>query len=208
MIPAQYVSILGLADEDETKEPLSKSAARLLHETAAGWILKATSEDVQREGLLRTPQRFAKAMEHLSSGYSLTAKKAVGEGVFPAEGSGLVTVRNIEFYSLCEHHMLPFWGTASVAYIPSEKILGLSKIPRILDVFARRFQVQERITRQVAEAIQELIAPRAVAVRIKANHLCMMMRGVEKQQSETVTEFTLGLDKLEEMERSRIWSSL
>jgi GTP cyclohydrolase I len=179
-----------------------------LAQLAGTLLLRSSGEDVEREGLQKTPQRFAKAMKHLLSGYRMTPEQAVGGGVFEAEGSGLVTVQNIEFYSLCEHHTLPFWGHASVAYYPNTKILGLSKIPRLVNLFGRRFQVQERLTRQVAEAIQELIQPRAVAVKIRAAHLCMMMRGVEKQQSQTATEFVIGLDRLESWEKERLWASL
>jgi GTP cyclohydrolase I len=132
---------------------------------AASLILRASGEDVEREGLERTPERFRKAMIHLLSGYEKTPQDVVGEGVFKAEGTGLVSVRDVEFYSLCEHHMLPFWGKASVAYYPRKKILGLSKIPRLVDLFARRFQVQERLTEQLSNAMVELLSPRAVAVR-------------------------------------------
>jgi len=191
-----------LAGKDSVLPP------QLMSEMAGSLILRAAGEDTEREGVRKTPQRFAKAMKHLTSGYTMTAREAVGEGVFDAEGSGLVCVRNVEFYSLCEHHMLPFWGKASVAYYPQKKILGLSKIPRIVEVFARRFQVQERLTREVSEAVKELIDPRAVVTRVKACHLCMMMRGVEKQQSDTVTESSLGLEQLSEIEQKRLWAAL
>lgn len=171
-------------------------------------ILRAIGEDVNREGLLRTPERYAKAFKELCSGYQLTAKDAVGEGIFSAEGQGLVSVKDIEFFSLCEHHMLPFWGHASVAYYPHEKILGLSKIPRLVDVFSKRLQVQERLTREVATELSGLVNARAVVVRIKASHMCMMMRGVKKVNSETITEFSVGLDKLSADEKSRLWNSL
>ena len=175
---------------------------------AAALILRASGEDVQREGLERTPERFRKAMLHLLSGYEKSPREVVGEGVFKAEGTGLVSVKEVEFYSLCEHHMLPFWGKASVAYYPRRKILGLSKIPRLVDLFARRFQVQERLTDQLAAAMVDLLNPRAVAVRVSACHLCMMMRGVEKQNSHTVTEASRGLDKLSAGEVERLWKSL
>ena len=175
---------------------------------AASLILRASGEDSSREGLERTPERFRKAMLHLLSGYEKSPREVVGEGVFKAEGTGLVSVKDVEFYSLCEHHMLPFWGKASVAYYPSRKILGLSKIPRLVDLFARRFQVQERLTDQLASAMVELLKPRAVAVRVSACHLCMMMRGVEKQNSHTITEASRGLEKLSELEVSRLWKSL
>jgi GTP cyclohydrolase I len=175
---------------------------------AAEMILTAVGEDVSREGLLRTPKRFEKAIKELTSGYQLSLKEAIGEGIFAAEGRGMVSVRDVEFYSMCEHHMLPFWGRATVAYYPSDKILGLSKIPRIVDLFAKRFQVQERITRQIAEAIKESIQPRAVMVRVQAQHLCMMMRGVEKQGSDTVTEFQIGLENLNPFEKERLFQTL
>ncbi|MEN9722037.1 MAG: hypothetical protein RJB38_23 [Pseudomonadota bacterium] len=171
---------------------------------AASLILRSSGDDPGREGLERTPERFRKAMSHLLSGYGRTAREAVGEGIFTAEGRGLVSVRDVEFYSLCEHHLLPFWGKASVAYYPRKKILGLSKIPRLVDLFARRFQVQERLTEQLAEALVELIQPRAVVVRVQAGHLCMMMRGVEKQNSTTLTETTRGLEKLSALESQRL----
>jgi GTP cyclohydrolase I len=177
-------------------------------EQAGKIILASAGEDLQREGIQRTPERFSKAMRDLTSGYGKTPIQVVGKGIFPAEGQGLVSVRNVEFYSLCEHHLLPFWGTASVAYYPGKKILGLSKIPRLVDLFARRFQVQERITEQVADALVELVAPRAVAVRVKACHLCMMMRGVQKQESETQTETHRGLESLTAAEQDRIWGAL
>jgi GTP cyclohydrolase I len=171
---------------------------------AAGLILRASGDDSSREGLERTPERFRKAMDHLLSGYSKTAREAVGEGIFASEGGGLVSIRDVEFYSLCEHHMLPFWGKASVAYYPRKKILGLSKIPRLVNLFSRRFQVQERLTEQLADALVELINPKAVVVRVQACHLCMMMRGVEKQNSNTVTETTRGLEKLSDLDSRRL----
>jgi GTP cyclohydrolase I len=171
-------------------------------------LLEAIGEDVEREGLQRTPHRFAKAWRELTAGYELTAHDAVGEGVFAAEGNGIVSVRNVEFYSMCEHHLLPFWGKASIAYIPNAKIIGLSKIPRLVDVFSRRLQVQERITRQIADALVDVLTPRAVAVRVQASHLCMMMRGVEKQQSDTLTEYSWGVDALSEREAARLWNAL
>lgn len=175
---------------------------------AAGLILRATGENLSREGLHDTPKRFSKAMGDLLSGYQGSVEGVVGSGVFPAEGSGLVSVREVEFYSLCEHHLLPFWGKASVAYYPKNKILGLSKIPRILDHFARRVQVQERITEQVADAIVKIIDAKAVAVRVRACHLCMMMRGVEKQGSETVTEAFRRIESLTHFERERLLEAL
>jgi GTP cyclohydrolase IA len=175
---------------------------------AAELIIKTIGEDIDREGLLRTPQRFSKAIKEICSGYQSTAKDVVGEGVFSAEGKGLVSVKEVEYFSLCEHHMLPFWGRASVAYYPQDLIVGLSKIPRIVDVFSRRLQVQERLTREIAESLHELINARAVAVKLSGSHMCMMMRGVRKTGSDTTTEFAIGLDNLTEEERRRIWKAV
>ncbi len=171
-------------------------------------LLAAVGEDVAREGLVRTPERFAKAFTELCSGYRLTVRDAIGEGVFAAEGGGLIAVRDLEFHSLCEHHVLPFWGKASVAYYPGASILGLSKVPRIVDLFARRLQVQERLTRQVAEGIREAVAPRAVVVRVTAEHMCMRMRGVQKQSSVTATEYLIGGETLSDDERRRLWAAI
>lgn len=192
-------------------DPVFSPAAAMpfdMAKNAGELILRAVGEDSSREGLQRTPERFSKAMRELCSGYSLQPKDAVGEGIFPAEGRGLVSVRDVEFFSLCEHHLLPFWGKASVAYYPNDKILGLSKIPRLIDVFARRLQVQERLTREVATELQRLVGARAVAIRVSACHMCMMMRGVKKTHSETVTEYSLGLENLTDTEGQRLWKSL
>lgn len=175
---------------------------------AARLILQQVGEDATREGLLRTPERFAKALTEICSGYGKTLADVIGEGVFAAEGNGLVAVNRIEFFSLCEHHMLPFWGHVSVAYYPGKQILGLSKVARVVELFARRLQVQERLTREVGDAIHEAVAPRAVGVRVKASHTCMMMRGVQKQQSETLTESFLNMESLSPLERDRLLGSL
>lgn len=171
-------------------------------------ILKSVGEDAQREGLLRTPERFSKAIKEICSGYHITPKEAVGEGIFPGEGQGLVSVKDIEFFSMCEHHMLPFWGHVNVAYFPRKNIIGLSKIPRLVEVYARRLQVQERLTAQIATSLHELIDARAVMVKVTGCHMCMMMRGVKKTGSETVTEFAVGLDLLSEDEKTRLWKSI
>lgn len=149
-------------------------------------------EDARRPGLARTPERFAKAMRFLTSGYEAEPVDVVGGGIFPAEGQGVVLVRDVEFHSLCEHHLLPFFGRVHVAYLPGEKIIGLSKIPRIVDLYARRLQVQERLTEQVADALVELLEPKGVVVVAEARHLCMAMRGVEKQHSVTATRALRG----------------
>lgn len=155
-------------------------------------IIAELGENTNREGLRETPARYTKAMKFFTSGYDMDPKKVVGRGLFKAESKEMVIVRDIELYSLCEHHLLPFFGKAHVAYIPDKKIIGLSKIPRIVDVFARRLQVQERLTTQVSEALMELIQPLGVAVIIECHHLCMMMRGVEKQNSKTITSSVQG----------------
>jgi len=155
-------------------------------------LLENLGEDPGREGLLRTPERVARSFAELTQGRTQSVQQAVGEGVFHEDCSEMVLVKDIEFYSLCEHHMLPFFGRVHVAYIPDGKILGLSKIPRIVDVFARRLQVHERMTVQIAEAIQEVVAPKGVGVVADASHLCMMMRGVQKQNSSTMTSCLLG----------------
>lgn len=155
--------------------------------------LQALGEDVDREGLHDTPKRHAKALQFLTSGNQADIQKIVGKALFKQESSEMVIVRDIELFSLCEHHLLPFYGKAHVAYIPNGKIIGLSKIPRIVDVFARRLQVQERLTTQVSETLMEVLNPLGVAVIIEASHLCMMMRGVEKQNSYTLTSSMLGV---------------
>jgi GTP cyclohydrolase I len=154
--------------------------------------LALLGEDPEREGLMSTPERVAKAMSFLTRGYQETAAGVVGDAVFREEHRNMVLVRDIELYSLCEHHMLPFFGKCHVAYIPNGRIVGLSKLPRIVDVFARRLQVQERLTEQIAQAIEDVLQPDGVGVVIEAEHLCMMMRGVEKQNSRTLTSALRG----------------
>ena len=186
--------------------PETTDRARAIHENgrAAGPVdeprvellvrelIEAVGEDPQREGLLRTPGRVSRSLRDLLSGQQQTVAEVVGDGIFEEDASEMVVVKDIEFYSLCEHHMLPFYGKAHVAYIPDGRIIGLSKIPRIVDVFARRLQVQERMTSQIAHALQDVLKPKGVGVVADASHLCMMMRGVSKQNSSTLTSCLLG----------------
>jgi GTP cyclohydrolase I len=155
-------------------------------------VLEKLGEDPSREGLVRTPLRAEKALHFLTSGYKMDLDKIVNGALFKVKYDEMVIVKDIEFFSLCEHHLLPFYGKMHVAYLPSEKVIGLSKIPRIVDVFARRLQVQERLTQEIAETIQNVLQPRGVGVVCEAKHFCMMMRGVEKQHSGTVTSAMLG----------------
>ncbi|MDN5873603.1 MAG: GTP cyclohydrolase I FolE [Sinobacteraceae bacterium] len=155
-------------------------------------IIKAIGEDVAREGLAKTPARAAKAMSFLTQGYGQCLEKVVNGAIFPSDNNEMVIVKDIELYSLCEHHLLPFFGRAHVAYLPDGKVIGLSKIPRIVDMFARRLQIQENLTQQIGTCLQSVIGARGVAVVIEAKHLCAMMRGVEKQNSSLTTSVMLG----------------
>lgn len=173
-------------------------------------ILELLGEDTGREGLKETPKRYAKAMQFLTSGYKTDFDKLVGKALFSesAAGSEIVIVRDIELFSLCEHHLLPFIGKAHVAYIPNGKIIGLSKIPRIIDGYARRLQVQERLTTQIAGHLMQILKPLGVAVIIESSHLCMMMRGVEKQNSYTITSSMLGVFREDARSRQELLSLL
>ncbi|MEO7362698.1 MAG: GTP cyclohydrolase I FolE [Gemmatimonadaceae bacterium] len=162
------------------------------YQTTVTQQLHLIGEDPNREGLAKTPERVAKAMAWLTRGYSLTARGVVGDALFEEDHENMVVVRDIELYSMCEHHMLPFFGKAHIAYIPNGKIVGLSKLPRVVEVFARRLQVQERLGEQIANALDEVLQPKGVGVVIEAVHLCMMMRGVEKQGSRTITSSLRG----------------
>jgi len=163
------------------------------YETMVRRQLELIGEDPDREGLLKTPSRVAKAQMWLTRGYSQTAADVIGDALFAEDHENMVMVRDIEMYSMCEHHMLPFFGKVHIAYIPNGKIVGLSKLPRVVEVFARRLQVQERLGEQVADALEEVLQPKGVGVVIEAVHLCMMMRGVEKQSSRTITSSMRGL---------------
>ncbi len=155
-------------------------------------LLEGLGEDVRREGLVKSPERIERSLRFLTSGYESSVEEVVNGALFAAEASEMVVVKGIEFYSLCEHHMLPFFGTAHIGYVPGDTILGLSKFARVVDVFARRMQVQERMTTQIADALERVLAPQGLAVVTEASHLCMMMRGVEKQGSTTRTSAMRG----------------
>jgi GTP cyclohydrolase I len=176
-------SVIPIIGSSADQGPIAESVERILLELG---------EDPKREGLLRTPERAEKAMKYLTSGYDTNVEELVNGAIFAEKCDEMVLVKDIEFFSLCEHHMLPFYGKAHVAYLPNNKVIGLSKIPRIVDMFARRLQVQERLTQQVAQCLQDVLQPRGVGVVIEARHFCMMMRGVEKQHSGTVTSAMLG----------------
>jgi GTP cyclohydrolase IA len=175
-------------------------------ETLYKELLENIGEDPNREGLLKTPQRAAKAMKYLTRGYQQTAESVVNGALFESDTDELVLVREIELYSLCEHHLLPFIGKCHVGYIPDGKVLGLSKIARLVDMYARRLQIQERLTKQIAETIQSLTGALGVAVVIEARHLCMMMRGVEKQNSIMTTSCLLGAFRDEPSARAEFLS--
>ena len=156
-------------------------------------LLERLGEDPTRQGLVRTPERVERSLQWLTRGYDISVESVIGDAVFDEEHDNMVLVKDIEMYSMCEHHMLPFFGKVHVAYIPNGRILGLSKVPRIVEVFARRLQVQERLTDQIAGALQDVLKPAGVGVVIEAYHLCVMMRGVEKQNSKTITSAMRGV---------------
>jgi GTP cyclohydrolase I len=169
-------------------------------------LLRRIGEDPARDGLLRTPERMEEAMAFLTRGYKQTVESVLHEALFDVDYDEMVIVKDIEFYSLCEHHLLPFFGKAHVAYLPDRKVVGLSKVARIVDLFSRRLQVQERLTQQIAEAINSAAHPQGVGVVLEGQHLCMMMRGVEKQHSATVTSSMLGVFKTQQQTRSEFLS--
>lgn len=169
-------------------------------------LLTRIGEDPTRDGLVKTPERVEKSLAFLTRGYKMDVTQVLHEALFDVDYDEMVIVKDIEFYSMCEHHMLPFFGKAHVAYVPNGKVIGLSKIPRLVDVFAQRLQVQERLTRQIADAVTDAINPQGVAVILEGQHLCMMMRGVEKQHSLTVTSAMLGVFKTQLQTRNEFLS--
>jgi GTP cyclohydrolase I len=183
---------------DYSEVPLASASMQQIYTE----LLARIGEDPTRDGLLNTPRRMEKSLAFLTQGYKQSVEEVLHGALFDVDYDEMVIVKDIEFYSLCEHHLLPFFGKAHVAYVPQGKVIGLSKLPRIVDVFARRLQVQERLTHQVAEAINEAIHPQGVAVVMEAAHLCMMMRGVEKQHSQTVTSAMLGVFKTQPQTRT------
>ncbi len=161
-------------------------------EQAVSVIIDGIGEDEKRQGLIKTPHRVAKMYKEVTSGYNMNAKEIINDAIFDVEYDEMVVVANIEYYSLCEHHMLPFYGVVHVGYIPDGKVVGLSKIPRIVEMYARRLQVQENMTREIADTIQEMLNPKGVGVVIEGKHMCMMMRGVQKDQAKMMTSTLLG----------------
>lgn len=194
-----YASSLDAAP-DETYDPEFEDLIRRL--------LERLGEDPGRQGLRRTPLRVAKAYDFLVSGYGSTVEEVVRDAVFEEEAEEMVVVRDVEFYSLCEHHVLPFFGKAHVAYLPRGRVIGLSKIARIVDIFARRLQIQERLTNQVADALMSVLQPHGVAVVVQASHFCMMMRGVQKQNSSAVTSAMRGTFKEDGRARAELMNLL
>ena len=187
-------------------QPVEDVLSRFSTEDLYRELIGRLGEDPTRDGLVRTPERVRKAMEFLTRGYKEDTGKVLRTAMFDVDYDEMVIVKDVEVFSLCEHHMLPFFGKVHVAYIPKGKVIGLSKIPRLIDIFARRLQVQERLTRQIADAIEEAIAPQGVGVVIEARHLCMMMRGVEKQHSSTVTSAMLGAFRSDQQTRHEFLS--
>eukprot|EP00996_Jenningsia_fusiforme_P000641 NODE_1579_length_1485_cov_19.481894_g1425_i0.p1 GENE.NODE_1579_length_1485_cov_19.481894_g1425_i0~~NODE_1579_length_1485_cov_19.481894_g1425_i0.p1 ORF type:complete len:261 (+),score=51.06 NODE_1579_length_1485_cov_19.481894_g1425_i0:92-874(+) len=182
-----------------TFDPLQNSCSEML---------RAVGENPAREGLLKTPLRWAKALRFLTSGYGGSVATIVNDAVFTAESRDMVCVRNVTFFSLCEHHLLPFWGSVNVGYVPNGKILGLSKVARIVEVYARRLQIQERLTREIAKAIVDLLDPLGVGVNVEANHMCMAMRGVQQWDSSTSTTSVLGIFESDARTRSEFLDAI
>ncbi|MFJ9752908.1 GTP cyclohydrolase I FolE [Streptomyces chartreusis] len=189
-IPRQVDSTASLDDSPDRIEHLIRELISLI------------GEDPERAGLQKTPQRVRKSLEFLTEGYNQNPLDVIGDAIFEVEAKNLVVVRDIEFYSQCEHHMLPFFGQAHIGYLPLGRVVGLSKLPRLVDLFAHRLQIQERLTEQIADVVEEVLAPAGVAVVVKSSHLCMMMRGVEKQCSSTYTSAFRGQLEKDPIHRS------
>ena len=171
-------------------------------------VIEEIGEDPTRQGLFKTPYRSAKALQFLTQGYTQKVDEIVNGAIFDEEFDDMVIVKDIEFYSLCEHHILPFFGKCHVGYIPNKRIVGLSKVPRVIDMFARRLQVQERLTHQIAQAINEVLQPQGIAVVMEAQHMCMMIRGVEKERSSTFTNVMLGTFREDDSTRAEFFHSI
>jgi len=201
MVPDRFTETVNFDDENLQMEGLGMES--LVRE-----LLVRIGEDPDREGLLQTPHRVDHSLAFLTAGYRMKLEDIINGAIFHEECEDIVLVADVEFYSMCEHHMLPFFGVAHVAYIPKGRVIGLSKIPRIVELFGRRLQVQERMTRQIAECLQEVLRPRGVAVITQAQHLCMMMRGVEKQSSFTTSSTMLGGFRNSPQTRSELLSLL
>lgn len=193
-----------LAHDAESAEPASSALHLNPGEQTIARLLEELGEDPGREGLLYTPSRVWSSLSYLTDGYGQTVADVIGDAIFAEQYDEMVLVRDIEFYSLCEHHMLPFFGRAHVAYLPDRFIVGLSKLPRVVDVFSHRLQVQERLTMQIAQGLEEVLQPKGVAVVLEASHLCMMMRGVQKQSSQTVTSSMRGMFKSDQRTRNEL----
>ncbi|GAC1357641.1 MAG: GTP cyclohydrolase I FolE [Acidobacteriaceae bacterium] len=199
----------GLSSAQQGSMSAGEGAGELAQVSTQGLyreLLRRMGEDPDRDGLQRTPERMERSTAFLTRGYSQTVEEALNGALFDVDYDEMVMVKDVEFYSQCEHHLLPFFGKAHIAYVPRGKVVGLSKLPRVVDVFARRLQVQERLTRQIAEAIRDAIHPQGVAVILEAQHLCMMMRGVEKQHSHTTTSAMLGVFKTQLQTRAEFLS--
>ena len=197
-----YLDILE-NDEDQATPVYNGEVSKHVKE-----LLRALGENPEREGLSRTPERVARMFGELLAGYRVDMVNLVNGAIFDSDYDDIVLVRDIEFYSMCEHHLLPFYGKAHVAYIPNGKIIGLSKIPRLVDVFARRLQVQERMTQQIAEAVNSILKPKGVAVRVEGQHMCAMMRGVKKADATMVTQTMLGSFKTDKQLRDEFLANL
>lgn len=191
-----------------TEEQISPAERKAEIETAVHTILGHIGEDPERQGLRRTPRRVAEMYDEILAGYDVDPIALVNDALFDVEYDEMIVLKDIEYYSMCEHHMLPFYGRAHVAYLPAEKVIGLSKIPRIVEMYARRLQVQERMTRQIAELIEDVTHPRGVAVVVEGSHLCSMMRGIKKEHPRMITSAMLGAFRRSEITRQEFLSLL